>query len=116
MARAIAEADRQGYECLIVRLDTPGGLLESTKRIVQSFYASPRPIIVYVGPAGSTATSAGCFITLAGDVAAMAPGTSIGAAHPVSAGGQQEPPDSTMAEKAVSDTAAFARALARRGC
>ena len=72
VARAIRETADKDHECLIVRLDTPGGLLESTKGIVQSIYASPKPVIVYVGPAGATATSAGCFITLAADVAAMA--------------------------------------------
>lgn len=114
--RAIKETDEQGHECLIVRLDTPGGLLESTKQIVQSFYASPKPVIVYVGPAGATATSAGCFITLASDVAAMAPGTSIGAAHPVSAGGgggDAEPGD-VMKEKMTNYAASYIEAIAQR--
>jgi membrane-bound serine protease (ClpP class) len=114
--RAIKETEEQGHECLIVRLDTPGGLLESTKQIVQSFYASPKPVIVYVGPAGATATSAGCFITLASDVAAMAPGTSIGAAHPVSAGGgggESEPGD-VMKEKMTNYAASYIEAIAQR--
>ena len=114
--RAIKETGEQGHECLIVRLDTPGGLLESTKQIVQSFYASPKPVIVYVGPAGATATSAGCFITLASDVAAMASGTSIGAAHPVSAGGgggDAEPGD-VMKEKMTNYAASYIEAIAQR--
>jgi membrane-bound serine protease (ClpP class) len=114
--RATKEAGEQGHECLIVRLDTPGGLLESTKQIVQSFYASPTPVIVYVGPAGATATSAGCFITLASDVAAMAPGTSIGAAHPVSVGGgagEAEPGD-VMKEKMANYAASYIEAIAQR--
>jgi membrane-bound serine protease (ClpP class) len=85
--RAIEVAARRQDECLVVRLDTPGGLLDSTRDIVRAFYASPIPVVVYVSPAGASATSAGCFITLAADIAAMAPGTSIGAAHPVALGG-----------------------------
>ncbi len=85
--RAIEVATERADVCLVIRLDTPGGLLDSTKDIVQSFYASKVPTVVYVAPEGANAGSAGCFITLAADVAAMAPNTSIGAAHPVSIGG-----------------------------
>ena len=87
ISRAITIAAGRNDVCLIIELDTPGGLLESTKEIVQSIYASSVPTVVYVAPSGATAASAGCFITLAADVAAMAPHTSIGAAHPVSLGG-----------------------------
>jgi membrane-bound serine protease (ClpP class) len=87
IARGIDRAVAQDAECLILQLDTPGGLLDSTKDIVNSFYRSKVPIVVYVAPSGANATSAGCFITLASDVAAMAPNTSIGAAHPVAIGG-----------------------------
>lgn len=87
VGRALEEAGRRQDECLVVRLDTPGGLLDSTREIVRAFYASPVPVVVYVAPPGASATSAGCFITLASDVAAMSPGTSIGAAHPVALGG-----------------------------
>src|SRR5471030_810420 len=87
IARAIGEAESQKAQCLIIQLDTPGGLLDSTKTIVQAFLASPIPTVVFVAPSGATATSAGCFITLAADVAAMAPTTTIGAAHPVQLGG-----------------------------
>lgn len=86
--RGIKKAKEQGAECLIIQLDTPGGLLESTKNIVQSFLDSDElPIIVYVAPEGARAASAGTFITLAAHVAAMAPTTTIGAASPVQMGG-----------------------------
>ena len=85
ISRAIDLAGDRRLTCLIIELDTPGGSLESTREIVQKFYASIVPIVVYVAPAGAWAGSAGCFITMAADVAAMAPSTSIGAAHPVSA-------------------------------
>src|SRR5215471_3053079 len=100
--RAIQVSGSRDYACLIVQLDTPGGLLDSTKEIVQAFYASPVPVVVYVAPSGANAGSAGCFITLAADVAAMAPNTSIGAAHPVSIGSPatgDSKPDEVMKEK-----------------
>ena len=78
IARAVNIAAAQNDECLIIQLDTPGGLLESTKQIVQTFYASKVPVAVYVAPSGASAGSAGVFITLAADVAAMAPNTTIG--------------------------------------
>ncbi len=102
IARGINEASAQGAQCLIIQLDTPGGLLDSTKTIVQEFLASPIPTVVFVAPSGATATSAGCFITLAADVAAMAPTTTIGAAHPVQMGGGmggEQKPDATMNTK-----------------
>src|SRR5262245_37455675 len=86
IARAIDESGARGDIRLIIQLDTPGGSLESTREIVQKFYSSTVPTVVYVAPAGAWAGSAGCFITIAADVAAMAPSTSIGAAHPVSMG------------------------------
>ena len=97
ISRAVDEAASQGAQCLIVQLDTPGGLLDSTKEIVQKFLASTVPTVVYVAPQGAQAGSAGCFITLAADVAAMAPATAIGAAHPVEMGGGEI--DKTMKEK-----------------
>src|ERR1041385_4255446 len=84
VARGIQVSTSRQDACLIIELDTPGGALTSTKDIIQSFYASKVPIVVYVAPAGAWAGSAGCFITMAADVAAMAPSTSTGAAHPVS--------------------------------
>ena len=86
IARAINVASAQNDECLIIQLDTPGGLLESTKQIVETLFASKVPTVVYVSPSGASAASAGVFITLAADVATMAPNTSIGAAHPVEMG------------------------------
>lgn len=98
-------------ECLIIKLNTPGGLLTSTRKIVTDFLQSPIPIIVYVSPAGSQAASAGVFITLAANIAVMAPGTNIGAAHPVSMQGEQ---DSIMMEKATNDAAAFIRTISEK--
>ena len=104
ISRSIGEARTQNAQCLIIQLDTPGGLLDSTQDIVQRFYASPVPTVVYVSllPArGRTASRA--FITLAADVAAMAPNTSIGAAHPVSipgmGGGAEKNTDDVMKKK-----------------
>src|ERR1044072_6061313 len=99
ISRSIEEAKAQNVQCLVIQLNTPGGLLDSTQKIVQSFLGSTVPVVVYVAPTGATATSAGCFITLAANVAAMAPATTIGAAHPVSIGGfgsSEEKPDETM--------------------
>ncbi|MBI5503889.1 MAG: nodulation protein NfeD [Deltaproteobacteria bacterium] len=109
---AIVAAHAAGAPALIVMLDTPGGLLESTKAIVKSFLASPLPIIVYVAPGGASATSAGVFLTIAAHVAAMAPGTSIGAAHPV--GGQGEDIPGDLGKKVENFTAAFGTAIAER--
>ncbi|MGD0652312.1 MAG: nodulation protein NfeD [Verrucomicrobiia bacterium] len=97
ISRAIDEASADGAQCLIIQLDTPGGLLDSTKVIVQKFLNSPVPTVVYVAPPGAQAGSAGCFITIAADVAAMAPATAIGAAHPVTVGVGEV--DKTMKEK-----------------
>jgi len=97
ISRAVDEAALRGAQCLIIQLDTPGGLLDPTKEIVQKFLASTVPTVVYIAPEGAQAASAGCFITLAADVAAMAPATAIGAAHPVEMGGGEI--DKTMKEK-----------------
>ena len=116
VGRAIQEAGKAS-QCLVIQLDTPGGLLESTKNIVQEFYASPVPIVVYVAPAGATATSAGCFITLAADVAAMAPATTIGAAHPVelsSTGGTESTTDSTMKAKIENYAVSYIESIAEK--
>ena len=115
IARAIEAAAERENRCLIIQLDTPGGSLESTKRIVQAFYASPVPTVVYVAPEGAWAGSAGCFITLAADVAAMAPATSIGAAHPVSIGpGGEEKTSEVMKEKQEQITGSFIEGIANR--
>ena len=107
----IEQAVKHNSECLILRLNTPGGLLESTRTIVSDILQSPVPVVVYVSPPGSRAASAGVFITLAGHIAAMAPGTNIGAAHPVSLQGQM---DSTMTEKVTNDAAAFIRTISEK--
>jgi membrane-bound serine protease (ClpP class) len=108
-------ADRRA-QCLIIQLDTPGGLLESTREIVQAFYASRVPVVVYVAPSGANAGSAGCFITLAADVAAMAPNTSIGAAHPVELGGGfgsgGSKPDEVMTKKLENFATSYIEAIA----
>ena len=83
ISRAINVAAGQNDECLVVELNTPGGLIASMEEIKQTFYAAPIPIVVYVFPSGAAATSAGTFITMAADIAVMAPNTRIGAAHPV---------------------------------
>jgi membrane-bound serine protease (ClpP class) len=97
---------------IIIELDTPGGLVDATRKIVQAIYACKVPVIVYVTPSGARAASAGVMITMAADIAAMAPGTNIGAAHPVGGGGQDI--GSTMEEKVVNDLVAFARGIAQR--
>ncbi|WP_022853674.1 NfeD family protein [Thermodesulfatator atlanticus] len=107
---AIKEAERKKASCLIIELDTPGGLVSSTRKIVKQILAAEVPVVVYVYPSGARAASAGTFITLAAHVAAMAPGTNIGAAHPVTMGGKQ---DKEMMKKAANDLAAFARSLAK---
>lgn len=106
--RGILKAENNKYNCLILQLNTPGGLLKSTRTIVTSFLKSNIPIVVYVSPPGAQAASAGVFITIASNIAVMAPGTNIGAAHPVTLSGQQ---DSVMMEKATNDAAAFIRTI-----
>lgn len=108
--QTIAHADTTGAAVTVIVLRTPGGLLESTRSIVSRMIAARTPVVVYVGPSGARAASAGFIIALAADVAAMAPGTHIGAAHPVSAGGEQI--NETLTRKAAEDAAAYARTLA----
>jgi membrane-bound serine protease (ClpP class) len=114
--RAIGISGEQGSTCLVIRLDTPGGLLDSTQSIVKSFYASPIPVVVYVAPTGANAGSAGCFITLAADIAAMAPNTSIGAAHPVAlgGGGTDDEAGQTMSQKLENFAASYIEAIAEK--
>jgi membrane-bound serine protease (ClpP class) len=107
--RSIEKATSENAACLLIHLNTPGGLLKSTRVIVGDILESPIPVIVYVSPAGAHAGSAGVFITLAGDIAAMAPGTNIGAAHPII---MQGTPDSIMNSKSTNDAAAFIRTIA----
>lgn len=115
ISRAIDYASAQDLRCLVIQLHTPGGLLESTEVIVQKFFASKVPVVVYVAPDGATAGSAGVFITLAADVAAMAPTTSIGAAHPVTVGGspgEAAKPDDTMKQKLEQYATSYIEAIA----
>jgi len=106
----------EGLTCLVIELDTPGGLDTSMRRIVKAVLASSVPVVIYVSPSGSRAASAGVFMMMASHVAAMAPGTNIGAAHPVSIGGglipSDAPPDSTMIHKVTNDAVAYVRSLA----
>ena len=109
--RAIKKSASENAECLIIHLNTPGGLLKSTRVIVSAILNSPVPVVVYVSPGGAHAGSAGVFIAMAAHLAAMAPGTNIGAAHPVSSGGQM---DTVMNEKVTNDAMAFIRTIAER--
>jgi len=99
ISRAIDVAATQKDECLVIQLNTPGGLANSMNDIVQAFYASPVPVVIYVSPEGAMAGSAGVYITLAADVAVMAPHSTIGAAHPVELGNEDETTNSIMMQK-----------------
>ncbi len=111
ISKSIDEAVKEKADILVIELDTPGGLDTSMRIIVKKIIASEIPIVVYVSPSGARAASAGVFITLAAHIAAMSPGTNIGAAHPVGVGGKM---DKTMAEKAVNDAAAYIKSLAEK--
>ena len=104
-------AAQRGDRLVLIELDTPGGLESSMREIIKVILASPVPIAVFVAPSGARAGSAGAIITLAADIAAMAPGTNIGAAHPVSFG---EAPDKVMAQKILNDSSAYAEGIATR--
>jgi membrane-bound serine protease (ClpP class) len=107
--RSLEIAKSENASCLLIHLNTPGGLLKPTRNIVGDILESPVPVIVYVSPAGAHAGSAGVFITLAADIAVMAPGTNIGAAHPITLQGNT---DSIMNSKSTNDAAAFIRTIA----
>lgn len=113
LAGAVDRANRTEASCLVIMMDTPGGLDESMRQVIKRIMSSKVPVVVFVGPQGSRAASAGAFITLSAHVAAMAPGTSIGAAHPVSIG-QGGKVDSTMADKVTNDAAAYIRSIAEK--
>jgi membrane-bound serine protease (ClpP class) len=110
VATAVERAQSERAQALILQLDTPGGLERSMRSIVQTILNSEVPVIVYVAPTGARAASAGVFITMAAHIAAMAPATNIGAAHPVAVGGGA--PDKEMIKKIENDAAAFARTIA----
>src|SRR5947209_5043007 len=112
MIESMDRADRSGAALVVFTLRTPGGLVDSTRDIVTHMLASKTPVAIFIGPSGARAASAGFLLTIAADVAAMAPGTHIGAAHPVAGAGEKM--DETMAKKAAEDVAAYARTLASR--
>src|ERR1700716_4105105 len=113
IGRAIDEAHRRNDQALLIEMNTPGGLVDSTRKIIEKITASPVPVIIYVTPSGSRAASAGFFILESADVAAMAPGTNTGAAHPVILGGKM---DDVMKQKMENDAAALMRSVvAKRG-
>jgi membrane-bound serine protease (ClpP class) len=114
VVRAIDEAERANAAMLIIELNTPGGLGDSMRDIIIAQFDAAIPIVVFVSPAGARAASAGALITLAADVAVMAPGTNIGAATPVALMGDEEDDASTTDAKAINDAAAFARSVAER--
>jgi membrane-bound serine protease (ClpP class) len=111
IGKSIRSANEKKVEAMVIELDTPGGLDASMRTIVKDIIGSEVPVVVFVSPSGSRAASAGVFLTLAAHVAAMAPGTNIGAAHPVGVGDKM---DKTMAEKATNDAAAYIKSLAER--
>src|SRR5438874_5099175 len=110
MIETIDRADRSGAALVVFTLRTPGGLVDSTRAIVAHMIAAKTPIAIFVGPAGARAASAGFILTIAADIDVMAPGTHIGAAHPVQGGGEKV--DEIMAKKVAQDVAAYARTLA----
>lgn len=120
LAKAVARSESEGADALLIELDTPGGLVSSTKDVIQAILNARVPVLVYVAPRGGWAGSAGAFITLAGHVAAMAPGTSIGAAHPVGIGGapggqgKEKEGRDYAAEKAENMMAAFIESIAKQ--
>lgn len=109
--KSIETASRNRAEAIIIQLDTPGGLVDSMREIVKKMLSADIPVVVYVAPAGARAASAGVFITIAANIAAMAPSTHIGAAHPVTMEGKM---DKTMEAKVVNDLAAMARSIAEK--
>jgi membrane-bound ClpP family serine protease len=109
MIKTMDAADRSHAALVVFTLTTPGGLVDSTRVIVSRMLAAKTPVAVFVSPSGARAASAGFILTIAADVAAMAPGTHIGAAHPVTEG---QPADETMVNKMTADMAAYARTLA----
>jgi membrane-bound serine protease (ClpP class) len=111
LTRGIEEAEKRDAALVVIRLDTPGGLASSMRTMVKAILNSPVPVVVYVSPRGAGAASAGVLVTVSAHVAAMAPGTNIGAAHPVGAGGKEI--DKTMSEKVVNDMASYGRGIAQ---
>ena len=114
LIKGIEKAAEEKAQCVVITMDTPGGVLTTTKLIIKEMLNAKIPVVVYVAPSGSSATSAGALITMGADIAAMAPGTNIGAAHPVGTGGEDI--KGTMSEKVVNDLTAYMRSVvARKG-
>ncbi len=113
IADGIIKSGEDGAACIVIRLDTPGGLVDSMRDIVKAIYASKVPVVVYVYPEGARAASAGVMILMAADVAVMSPGTNVGAAHPVGAGGK-EVDNKTMNEKVTNDMAAYVKSIVEK--
>ncbi len=114
IVKSIEKARQEKAELVIIKLNTPGGLDSSMRAIIDAIIGSPVPVVAYVSPAGARAASAGLFIAVACDIFAMAPGTSTGAAHPVSIGSSGQEQDKTMEEKVTQDAAAYIRTLAEK--
>ena len=112
ITEAIDQSEEDGAQCLIIQMDTPGGLMDSMRSIVKKMLSAAVPTVVYVSPSGARAASAGVFITMAGHIAAMAPSTNIGAAHPVTLGSQKE--NKAMMEKVVNDAVAQIKGIAKK--
>jgi len=112
LKKGIEKASEDGVSCVIIKIDTPGGLAESMREIVKAIFASKVPVVTYVAPSGARAASAGVMITIAADIAAMAPGTNIGAAHPVGAGGKDI--GGKMSEKVTNDMVAQVKSIAEK--
>lgn len=112
IVKGIQQAEEKKAACVIIRMDTPGGVVTTTKTIIKAMVNAKVPVVVYVAPSGSSASSAGALITVAADLAAMAPGTNIGAAHPVAGGGQEI--GGAMSEKIINDLTAYIRGIALR--
>jgi membrane-bound serine protease (ClpP class) len=112
ISRAVDEAARRNDQAVLIELNTPGGLVDSTRKIIEKVTTSAVPVVIYVTPAGSRAASAGFFILESADIAAMAPGTNTGAAHPVVLGGEKL--DDVMRQKLENDAAALMRSVAAR--
>ncbi len=112
--RGLRVARERSAEALILSLDTPGGLDDAMRDIIQGILSSPIPVVVYVSPSGARAASAGALITLSAHIAAMAPGTTIGAAHPVRIGGGPSSDEEELQKKITNDAAAYARSIAQQ--
>lgn len=114
LVKGVEKAVQDGAQCVIITMDTPGGVLTTTKVIIKEMMNAKIPVVVYVAPSGSSATSAGALITMGADIAAMAPATNIGAAHPVGGGGEDI--RGTMSEKVINDLTAYMRSVvAKKG-